>query len=208
MKIQLSPFHFNQLMEWGYSLDHIFILKLIDEGIDIEEMIGGSVKIAALYQSLIRKVLVFENERKLTAEGKDLILFLSSKEEKKTPRVKSLTTEFDEWWAVFPSTDTFEYKGKKFAGSRGLKQAKDDCRAIFSKILKEGEHTKDQLIEALKLDISQKKEKSYQTSTNKLSYMQNSATYLRQRSYEPFIELIKSGIKTEEQSKWTGAIDI
>jgi len=53
----------------------------------------------------------------------------------------------------------------------------------------------------------QKKEASIKENTNKLKYMQNSLTYLNQRSYEPFIELLEQGINTE-QSKPIGGTDI
>jgi hypothetical protein len=46
------------------------------------------------------------------------------------------------------------------------------------------------------------------TKTNKLTYMQSSITYLNQRSFEPFIELIKEGAKIEESTKPVGGVDI
>jgi hypothetical protein len=38
--------------------------------------------------------------------------------------------------------------------------------------------------------------------------MQNSLTYLNQKSYEPFIELIKSGEVLKESTGVTGSTDI
>jgi hypothetical protein len=39
--------------------------------------------------------------------------------------------------------------------------------------------------------------------------MQNSLTYLNQRTFEPFIELIKEGVKIEQQSSApSGGVDI
>jgi hypothetical protein len=38
--------------------------------------------------------------------------------------------------------------------------------------------------------------------------MQNSLTYLNQRSYEAFIELIEQGIEIKESQKPTGTTDI
>jgi hypothetical protein len=111
---------------------------------------------------------------------------------------KSITSDFEEWYKVFPGTDTFTHKGKTFTGSRNLRQNPADCRIKFDKILIEGEYTVKELIEALKFDVLQKKEASVQENTNKLKYMQNSLTYLNQRSYEPYIELIKQGIQIKE----------
>ena len=208
MKIQLTVEKFQEILNKGYTLDHVYILKVIEEGFDITTVMGDSPKVAVLHQSLVRKGLLFEKENKLTLIGKELLIFVDSKDSKKIVKPKVASTEFDDWWTTYPSTDTFEYKGKKFTGSRGLRLAKDDCRTKFRKILLEDEYTKDQLIEALKLDVHQKKEKSYQTNANKLSYMQNSLTYLNQRSFEPFIELIGTGVKIEETSKTTGVTDI
>jgi hypothetical protein len=56
--------------------------------------------------------------------------------------------------------------------------------------------------------VLQKKENSVKQRSNKLTYLQNSATYLNQRSYEPFIELIKEGAQIEEAPKIIGGTDI
>jgi hypothetical protein len=56
--------------------------------------------------------------------------------------------------------------------------------------------------------VLQKKENSVKQRSNKLTYLQNSATYLNQRSFEPFIELIKEGVKVEEAHKPIGGTDI
>ena len=94
-----------------------------------------------------------------------------------------------------------------FTGSRTLRNSKDDCRLKFDKILLEGEYTPEQLIEALSFDVLQKKEASVKEKTNKLKYMQNSLTYLNQRSYEPFIELIQEGAVIKETQQ-IGGTDI
>jgi len=134
----------------------------------------------------------------LTTIGVELLVFLDSKEETKLVKRKSATSDFELWYKTFPGTDTFTHKGKTFTGSRNLRQNPADCRIKFDKILIEGEYTTKELIEALKFDVLQKKEASVQENTNKLKYMQNSLTYLNQRSYEPYIELIKEGIQIKE----------
>lgn len=198
MKLNLSPWHFEELIKKSYSLDHIFLLKLIEQQIDIQPLCNGSMKIAALLSSLIRKGLISEKDEKITTIGKELLLFIDSKEEKKIVKQKPATTEFNDWWLAYPGTDTFTHKGKTFTGSRTLRQNKDECRLKYDKILLEGEYTSSQLIEALKFDVLQKKEASLIAKTNKLTYMQNSFTYLNQRSYEAFIELISAGATIED----------
>lgn len=201
MKLNLTASHFRELIVKSYSLDHIFLLKMIHEQLDLSDLIKESAKIAALYQSLIRKGLIVEDGSKLTTIGMELLVFLDSKELKKIERKKTDVSKFEEWWKEFPSTDTFEYKDKLFSGCRNLRQGKDDCRIKFDKILLEGEHSAQTLIDALKFDILNKKESSLKTGVNKITYLQNSLTYLNQRSYEGSIDLIKQGIVIDESSE-------
>ena len=208
MNLKLTPYHFEEIIKKSYSLDVIFLLKLIDEQMDVQPMCKNSMKIAALYQTLIRKGLISDTDEKVTTIGKELLHFLTTKETTKIIKRKPELSEFEEWWKAYPGTDTFTYKGKSFNGSRSLRQNKDECRIKFDKILIEGEYTAVKLIEALKFDVLQKKENSIKTGINKLTYMQNSLTYLNQRSYEPFIELINEGAKIEEAPKITGGTDI
>jgi hypothetical protein len=197
MKLNLSPWHYEELIKKSYSLDHIFLLKLIHENYDVSNLVENSLKISAIHQGLIRKGLITDNGA-LTTIGVELLVFLDTKEQTKLVKRKSATSDFEEWYKVFPGTDTFTHKGKTFTGSRNLRQNPADCRIKFDKILIEGEYTVKELIEALKFDVLQKKEASVQENTNKLKYMQNSLTYLNQRSYEPYIELIKEGIQIKE----------
>jgi hypothetical protein len=74
--------------------------------------------------------------------------------------------------------------------------------------LSEGEYTADDLVAALEFEVLQKKENSVKTGTNKMTYMQNSMTYLNQRTFEPFIELVKEGMTVVETNKPTGGTDI
>lgn len=207
MNLKITPYHFEELIKKSYSLDVIYLLKLIEQQMDVQPLCEGSMKIAALYQTLIRKGLVSDSD-KITTQGEELLRFIDSKEETKIVKRKPATSEFEEWWKAYPGTDTFTHKSKRFSGNRGLRQNKDECRLKFDKILLEGEYTAAQLIEALKFDVEQKKENSVKLNTNKLTYMQNSLTYLNQRSYEPFIELIKEGAQVEQSPEVVGGTDI
>ena len=64
------------------------------------------------------------------------------------------------------------------------------------------------MISALEFDVLQKKENSVKNNDNKLRYMQNSLTYLTQRSFEPFIELVREGMVVKAAVKTTGGTDI
>ena len=209
MKLNLTPFHFEEIIKKGYSMDMIILLMMIHESLDISTLCEGSAKIKVIHSALILKGLISESEDKITMLGTELLIFMDTKEPKKIVRKKADPTAFEEWWKSFPGTDIFNYKDCPFTGSRSLRTGKEDCRIKFDKIVLEGEYTGDVLLEALKYDVLQKKEASIRTRVNKLSFMQNSLTYLNQRSYEPFIELIQKGVKVEEEdNRSSGATDI
>jgi len=207
MKLNVTLYHFEELIKKTYSLDLIFLLKVLEEGLDTEELCANSVRVCNLFQTLERKGLI-GTDRKLTLQGKELLSFIETEGEVKIAKMKAPASEFEQWWKAYPGTDTFVHKGKKFTGSRSLRQNKDECRLRFDKILLEGEYTLQDMLAALKFDVEQKKENSVKTGNNKLTYMQNSLTYLNQRSFEPYIELIKEGAKIEEATKPVGGTDI
>ena len=60
MNLKLTPYHFEELIKKSYSLDLIFLLKLVEEQYDIASLKEASVKIAALHQTLVRKGLITE----------------------------------------------------------------------------------------------------------------------------------------------------
>ena len=207
MKLNVTLSHFEELVKKNYSLDMVFLLKLVEQEVDISDLCKDSARVCALVQGLIRKALVTE-EHKLTLQGKEILSFIETEGEAKIAKKKAPSTDFEQWWKTFPGTDTFTHKGMKFSGSRTLRQNKEECKLRFEKILLEGEYTLTDLIAALEYDVLQKKENSVKQKANKLTYLQNSLTYLNQRSYEPFIELIREGQKIEEADKPVGGTDI
>jgi hypothetical protein len=208
MKLNVNPQQFEELIKKGYNLDVIFLLKLIDEQYDVSPLCDGSMKIASVYHSLIRKGLITDDD-KLTTPGRDLLEFMNTKGGARIIKKKPATTDFEEWWKSYPGTDSFEYKGKTFKGTRSLRLYKDDCRLKFDKIILEGEYTAQQLIAALNYEVLQKKEASVATNSNRLTFMQGSVVYLNQRTFEPFIELINEGVKLDiAPQKPTGGTDI
>lgn len=206
LNIQIS--HFEQLIKNGYSLDIVFLLKLAEEGECLESLCKESPKLEALYQGIYRKGLITV-EDKLTLTGKAVLEFLSTTEETTTlVRKKKTDDEFDLWWKAYPGTDTFKHAGKSFTGTRSLRNKKDECKIKLHKILDEGEYTIKELIEALEFEVNQKVNNSIKTGVNKMSFMQNSLTYLNQRTFEPFIELIREGHKQEIDTPVSGSTDI
>ena len=76
------------------------------------------------------------------------------------------------------------------------------------KILNDGEYTIEEMIKALELEIHQKKEASIKSNSNKMSYFQNSMTYLNNFTHEGFIELVRKGEKVKETAIISGGTDI
>lgn len=209
MNVKLTLYHFKELLKNGFTLDMVFLLKLVEEGHDLKEACNGNVKLEMLYQGLYRKGLLSESG-KLTLTGKNVLKFLKEEAptEKTVLKKKPASEDFERWWKAFPGTDTFKHKDKTFAGTRALRRDIENCKLKFNAILSEGEYTADDLIAALEFDILQKKENSVKNNENKLKYMQNSLTYLTQRSFEPFIELVREGITVKESTKPVGGTDI
>jgi hypothetical protein len=173
-------------------------------------MCAEDTKLSALYQGLIRKGLISE-DCKIMVEGKNILEFLSTPIQDSATLTKRKPIEddrFNLWWNAYPGTDTFTHKGIDFLGSRTLRAGKEDCKLKLNKILEEGEYTLEEMVEALKFDVLQKKENSVKTKVNRLTYMQNSLTYLNQRSFEPFIELVKEGKKVISAPEQLNSTDI
>lgn len=210
-RLDLSFSHFEQVLKKGYSLDTIFLLKIIQkEKCKIKDMCAEDTKLAALYQGLVRKGLVSE-DCKVMIEGKNILEFLSTPIEESATLGKRKPIDddrFNLWWNAYPGTDTFMHKDIAFSGSRSLRVAKEECKLKLNKILEEGEYTLEELVGALKFDVLQKKENSVKNKANKLTYMQSSITYLNQRSFEPFIELIKEGGKIIDAPQQLNSTDI
>ena len=205
LNIQIS--HFEQLLKNGYSLDMVFLLKLAEEGECLESLCNGSPKLEALYQGIYRKGLITVEDN-LTLTGKSLLEFTTTEETTTFVRKKKTNDAFDLWWKAYPGTDTFKINGKSFTGTRSLRAKKDECKIKLDKILDEGEYTIKELLEALEFEVNQKVNNSIKTGVNKMSFMQNSLTYLNQRTFEPFIELIREGHKQEIDTPVSGSTDI
>lgn len=208
MNIKLNLFHFEELLKNGFSLDMVFLLKMVEEGYDLKVLCKDNAKLEIMYQTVYRKGLI-SGENKITLTGKNVLKFLTEEIPKdKKLKKQPVSEHFEKWWKAYPGTDTFKYKDVVFAGSRALRRDVENCKLKFNVILSEGEYTVDDLVAALEFDVLQKKENSFKSKENKLKYMQNSLTYLQQRSFEPFIELVKQGITIKESNKPVRGTDI
>ena len=104
MKLNITDKHFLELIKQGYSLDSVFLLKLIHEGNEIDSLCAEHEKISLMKQSLIRKHLISE-EGKLYLEGQELITFIDSKISGKISKKVPLENDdkFNEFWATYSS---------------------------------------------------------------------------------------------------------
>lgn len=207
MTIKLTKDHYLELVKRGYSLDQIYLLMEIEEGQDMTVFTEDSMKLEALHQSLFRKGLITD-EDKLTIPGQELLDFMTTKIAAKLVKKKPSSKDFDEWWNAFPSTDHFDYRGKVFTGSRGMRVKKEQCKLKFNAILNEGVYTAQQIINATKYVVTLKKESSLKKRTNELTYLQNSYTFLNDSHYVPFIELSDKQVKISDDSYISNGTDI
>jgi hypothetical protein len=205
--INLTFYHFRELHKKGYTLDMVYLLELATKETDIKALCEETPKLGVLFQGVVRKGLITEDGAVSTV-GKELLEFLQTEGEDVKLVRRKVDDDFDRWWKAYPGTDTFTYKGKSFTGSRSMRVKKDECKVKLKKILEEGEYTIDDLIAALEFEVLQKKENSLKTGTNKLTFQQNSLTYLNQRTFEPFIELVKAGETIKESHVVAGGTDI
>lgn len=208
MNIKITHYHFEQIIASGFTLDMIYFLMLVKEGVDVEA-ICSDPKMQMLCQTVRRKGLLSENF-KITLIGQSVLGFL---DEEGTPTVKfvkkkQVSNDIDDWWKAYPGTDTFTHRGQSFTGTRSMRVKKEDCKIKLNAILAEGEYTIKEMIAALEYEVLQKKENSVKTKTNRLTFMQNSLTYLNQRTFEPFIELIREGKTVVEEPIVRGGTDI
>lgn len=203
----MNPLKFKTVIDKGYSLDVIYLLEMCEKEIDLKKFCD-TPKLKALRQFIIRKQLISEKET-LMLEGQNLLAFYrETNDEVVYEKRKTSEDAFEKWWKAYPGTDTFTYKNKTFSGGRSLRTKKDDCKEKLEKILSEGEYTISELIAALEFEVLQKKEKSILTKSNALTFMQNSLTYLNQKTYESFVELIKEGNKITITDEIEGSTEI
>jgi hypothetical protein len=208
MNVKLTLFHFKELQRLGFTLDMIFLLKLAEDDADLGTICLENAKLEVILQGILRKGLITP-QYKITLMGRNLINFLKEDApEEKLVKLKANAEDFERWWRAYPGTDTFSHNGVKFQGTRAFRTKKDECQVKFNSILSEGDYTVDDMVEAIEFDVLQKKENSFKTKTNRLTFLQNTLTYLNQRTFEPFIELIKEGHKIELSKPISKGTDI
>lgn len=205
MKLDITDAHFIELHKKGYTTDMVLILHWLNSDLSVEHIREGSKKIDAIYKTMVRKDLIIE-DGSITRIGAEVLTFVSKKTNKTFLKPKVEQGEFDRWWGIFPGNDKFAVRGREFGPTRSFKVKKEACRLLFNSMILEEEFTAQQIIDATEFDINLKKERSWKKNSNQLKYLQNSHTYLNQKTFSGFI-----GLKKKELIKSTGntgSIDI
>jgi len=207
MKLDITDHHFIELHKKGYTMDMVVILDWANRGLSLDHIIGGSKKIEAIHNTMLRKGLLTD-ENKITAIGAEILTFISKKTNRKFEKPKVKKGDFDKWWSVFPSNDKFEIGNRKFGPTRSFKTLKEDCRLMFNKMVLDKEFTAQEIIDATLYDVNLKKKRSYTKNSNQLKYLQNSATYLRQKTFMGFVGMGTGEDQLPKSRISKGSIDI
>lgn len=182
--LQITSSQISQLAELRLNLNHLAYLLQMQE--------GTSLVHTPTEQALLRKNLISEGS--ITEEGKSLIEAVKNNTEQsvksiiKKVDVNSFLENFESWWETFPRNGNFEYKGRKFQLGRPLRVGKkSEVQDKYIKILVSGKYTHEQLLNALKCEIIQRKKDTFKKGINQFQYMKGAASYLNQEAYEAFI---------------------
>jgi len=169
----------------------IYLLTLLEQKSDIDPLLK-SARVANIVAGLLRKGLITD-ENKVTLLGKEILKFTDTPTDVPLVIKKTMSSSFDSWWKIYPKTDGFTHKGRTFPLTRNLIAGKVKAKGYWNKIINKGEFTAEDVIKATEFDVLQRKEMSIKKGTNQLTFMQNSATYLYNDSFEAFVEIVKSG---------------
>ena len=189
------------LLNKGASFDIAAMLNILQE--ETTDIDSFSEKAKGVVQSCLRKQYINE-ELILTVEGKEILSIIKDKDYVAKPKAKKVE-KFDEWWAVYPTTDFFEYKGKVFKGTQNKRIKKEECKTLFNRLIAEG-HSAEEIITATEFHFNTAKEISLKKGENQLTYIPNSERYLRIASFSPYIRLSK--IHKDQKQNLTGVVDI
>jgi hypothetical protein len=179
--------NFYEILNRGYSLDQMYLLLSIERG---TSGFPDTQRVNSLLQSLVRKGLCTEAFG-VTELGREMTALLLS-QEAAPPDIRTRRTEgvsfYAQWLKCFPITDGFTWKGRTFPKTRALRKNTEKCRELFARIIREGEYTANDLCNAIIAECLAKMEESVKRGENKMSYVVNSESYLRQRVFEGFVD--------------------
>lgn len=89
--------------------------------------------------------------------------------------------EFEMWWCTFPASMNFLFKGKKFTGTRALRDDKEKTFEAYQKAKKETGLTDEEMLYCLKVELETRKMRSWEHKDpkyNDFQFMKASVAYL------------------------------
>lgn len=92
------------------------------------------------------------------------------------------SNRFEEWWNLYPSTDAIP---NYFSKTRALRGPKAQAKKAYIRAILDG-WTDDQLINALKMDINNRKSRLTYTN-NPFKFMKHACRWLQQQEYVSYI---------------------
>ena len=88
---------------------------------------------------------------------------------------------FQEWWCTYPASMNFLFKGRKFTGTRGLRDKKEETFKAYKEAKKAAGFTDEDMLYCLKVEIELRKVASYNHKDpkyNDFQYMKATVAYL------------------------------
>jgi hypothetical protein len=89
--------------------------------------------------------------------------------------------EFEQWWCIFPASMNFMFKGRKFTGTRALRDDKFKTFEAYNKAKKETNFTDEEMLYCLKVEVETRKMRSWEHTNpkyNDFQYMKATVAYL------------------------------
>jgi len=193
-----------KVLNAGFSLDILYLLKLIKDKVDITDAILLP-KIGAINQMLLRKQLITEDNQ-VTMSGDELLSYMEDDGSPKELVKRLKTNDFEKWWVTYLASNMFVYKNKTFKGTQSKRIKKTECKQLFNKYINEG-FTADDIINATEYHFQLAKDLSFKKGENQISFIPNSFRYLNEKVFLPFIEIYKQNINKQPEQVGN-AVDI
>lgn len=130
---------------------------------------------------------------------RECLASLGEKKEKKKVTIE-FTPEFEKWWKEYPTMD-FIFRGKRFTGTRILKENKERCFIRYQEIIAVGNFTHEQLLNSLKVEVQARKIASFRHTHphyNDFQFMKASMSYLNSGAYKNYINRSLQKIDEDE----------
>lgn len=111
--------------------------------------------------------------------------------------------EFEQWWCTFPASMNFIFKGKKFTGTRALRDDKQKTFEAYKTAKKESGLTDEEMLYCLKVEVESRKMTSWNHKNpkyNDFQYMKATIAYLNSGKFKYWKEEELKELSDETES--------